>query len=514
MQVRPNNHHFRHREDFLMKRASAVLAHRPEAVPFRLSTSRVCSRRGFTLIEMMVAVALSLLIMLAVVTVFGELSAGVRDARAMAELADRLRIAQDKLVEDLRNATALQGKPTPPLPENRGDGFFEYIEGPSPRALTGSGAQTVNSQTGVFDPTVGDVDDVLCFTIRSDELLQTSVPLQGGGRRTVYSHYAEVCWFLDRNRLVRKMRLIVPGANLTGVIFPAALTEVVPLEMSQLALRHNRLLHVPQQNNMPNWPNFFISNDPSWVAQLNNQWDQWLGNGLQRPAPGHPLVLAQLADIQQHVVLDNVLSFDVKVWDPQAPVFLVANTQPNSPPVAVTPSSLAPGSNPAVSRYAEELQRWFQAGRPATWQNRPVVPGTFVDLFYARPLYTGGNQQAVFHLSWFSGPGYGTLGQGAATGMPAVYDTWTTLYERDGWDQDGDGLVDEGSNESNDANNAPPFPGPSVDPHLVNVPEADEPAEQEAPPPYPHPIRALQIKIRVFEPDTQQVREVTVIQAF
>ncbi|GEM_PF-6992739 len=426
-------------------------------------------------------------------------------------------MAQDKLIEDLRNVTALPGAPTPPLPEDKALGYFEYIEGPSPRALSGLGARTINSETGTFDPTAGDVDDVLCFTLRSDEPLRASVPLQSGGRRTVYSHYAEVCWFMYGNRLVRLERLIVPGANLNGVVFPDALAEIVPLELSQLALRRNRLGHVPQQGNAANWPNFFRSNDTAaWTARLNGQWDVWQG-GLQWPNP-NLLVALQFLNIPRHVILDNVLSFDVKVWDPQAPVFLVA-PQPNSPPVAITPSSLVPGTSGPITvdspnRYAEELQGWFQAGRPGSWRAGPVTFGTFVDLFYARRLYTGSNRAAVFHMSWFSGPGYGTLGQWSAGGMPAVYDTWTTFYEHDGWDQDGDSLVDEGTNEGNDPNNVSPFPGENMDPHLQNTPDADEAAEQEAPPPYRHPVRALQIKIRVFEPDTRQVREVTVIQAF
>ncbi len=467
------------------------------------------ARSAFTLIEMMVAVALSLLIMLAVVTVFGELSAGVRDARAMAELADRLRNAQNKLVEDLRNATALQAGITPPFPAETAPGYFEYIEGPSPRAMTGRGLQAVNSETGAFDPTVGDVDDILCFTIRSDELLSATV-----GSGAVYSHYAEVCWFMYRNRLVRRVRLIAPGANAANPAIQNS-PNVVLEDLDDLALRHNRLGHVPQGNTGPNWPNFFLTNDASaWRARLNSQWDVWVANGSQLPGTPSGLI--------QDTILDNVLSFDVKVWDPQAPVFVVPNTQPNSPPVTITPSSLVPaaGTPPDVNspnRYAEELAAWFQAGRPNNWQAGPVVRGTFVDLFYARALYAGNNRPTVFHLSWFSGPGYGTLGQWAASGnrnLAAVYDTWTTRYERDGLDQDGDSLVDEGTNEVNDPNNVPPFPGSNVDSHLQNTPEADERAEQEAPPPYRRPIRALQIKIRVFEPDTRQVREVTVVQSF
>jgi hypothetical protein len=40
----------------------------------------------------------------------------------------------------------------------------------------------------------------------------------------------------------------------------------------------------------------------------------------------------------------------------------------------------------------------------------------------------------------------------------------------------------------------------------------DDATEREAPPPYDDEVKAIQIKIRVFEPDSRQVREVTVVQ--
>jgi hypothetical protein len=42
----------------------------------------------------------------------------------------------------------------------------------------------------------------------------------------------------------------------------------------------------------------------------------------------------------------------------------------------------------------------------------------------------------------------------------------------------------------------------------------DDPGEMETSAPYPAPLRGIQVKIRVFEPDSRQVREVTVVQDF
>ena len=42
----------------------------------------------------------------------------------------------------------------------------------------------------------------------------------------------------------------------------------------------------------------------------------------------------------------------------------------------------------------------------------------------------------------------------------------------------------------------------------------DDNAERTNPPPYPIPLRGIQVKIRTFEPDSRQIREVTVEQTF
>jgi type II secretory pathway pseudopilin PulG len=73
------------------------------------------------------------------------------------------------------------------------------------------------------------------------------------------------------------------------------------------------------------------------------------------------------------------------------------------------------------------------------------------------------------------------------SGSP-TYDTWSFDYEYggryvNGIDDNGDGVVDD----------------------------ADE---RETMPPYPYPMRGVQIKIRVYEPSSKQVREVTIEETF
>jgi hypothetical protein len=79
-----------------------------------------------------------------------------------------------------------------------------------------------------------------------------------------------------------------------------------------------------------------------------------------------------------------------------------------------------------------------------------------------------------------------------------VYDTWSSYYEHDGIDQNYNNLIDEGTNGFDDDGNG----------------VVDDPGEMEAPPPYPVALRGIQIKIRCYEPDSRQVREVTVVHDF
>lgn len=85
-----------------------------------------------------------------------------------------------------------------------------------------------------------------------------------------------------------------------------------------------------------------------------------------------------------------------------------------------------------------------------------------------------------------------------ASRLTRIYDTGSTHYEFNGVDEDGDGLVDEGTNGRDDDGNG-----------IV-----DDAAEQETAPPYPVPLRGLEIRIRVYEPSSRQVRQVTVRHTF
>jgi hypothetical protein len=81
---------------------------------------------------------------------------------------------------------------------------------------------------------------------------------------------------------------------------------------------------------------------------------------------------------------------------------------------------------------------------------------------------------------------------------PFTYDTWSSHYETDGIDQNGDGDTDEGTNGFDD----------DADDII------DESDESETSAPYPVALRGLEIRIRCYEPSSRQVRQVTVRHTF
>jgi hypothetical protein len=88
-----------------------------------------------------------------------------------------------------------------------------------------------------------------------------------------------------------------------------------------------------------------------------------------------------------------------------------------------------------------------------------------------------------------------------------VYDTYSLHYEYDGFNQFSStaAYADIGTNGADD------YDAISTNTAMNG---ADDPGEAETCPPYPVPLRGIQIKIRSMDPDSGQVRELTVVQEF
>ncbi len=87
--------------------------------------------------------------------------------------------------------------------------------------------------------------------------------------------------------------------------------------------------------------------------------------------------------------------------------------------------------------------------------------------------------------------------RGAVSGY--TYDTWSLHYEQNGIQENtANPVADQATNGLDDDNQF----------------GVDDPGERETQPPFAAPLRGIKITIRVYEPGSQQVRQMTVVQDF
>jgi hypothetical protein len=256
--------------------------------------------------------------------------------------------------------------------------------------------------------------------------------------------------------------------------------------------------------------------------------------------------------VGEDVVMTNVLAFDVRAFDPTVPI-LPATDASNNVTGSLTPSDI--GYWQQYSNYSYNVAHSITPNVYA-----PIGYGGFVDLGYTTNLFAyntttanpisligaanlSGSITTLNTLSTFSG--YSTLmpatsnylcqwlstGGYSTTVAYPTYDTWSLHYDTitptswatypfsstnlpsnygsylgsNGFDDDGDGIVDNPV--------TPPSPGVAASAYAIGS-DGNQHYEFQYPAPYPVPLRGLQVKIRTYEPDSRQVREVTVTQDF
>ncbi|MEN6450962.1 MAG: prepilin-type N-terminal cleavage/methylation domain-containing protein [Thermoguttaceae bacterium] len=446
----------------------------------RLASSLLCPverrgyshRSGYTLIEILVATTLSLLLLGAVVAMFGRVGNAITDSRSMLEAADRLRLAGERMQLDLAGVTVTMNPPRDPA---NNEGYLEIIEGPATGAAS-SIARTTDATGTPTDMTVGDFDDILMLTTRS-----TGRPFVGKFNNTsaIQSDVAEVAWFVRGRTLHRRVLLVAPSAFTTPVaaagfytrndisVHLASASTVVPNTLGDLTRRECRFAHqkvattpfpydiralwhwsvTSVSGTFPTLPTLNECTANGWIASLNSpatalpSLDFWTNNPSSRLAENALSGGAAATRVADDVILTNVIGFDVKVWDPTAP-------------------------------------------------NGAGGQGAYVDLGYHNDAYAS----AISRFSHFGHPNSHLLG---TANTAKTYDTWSTHYETVGTGLMGD-LPGRALNGLDDT-------GGGV---------VDSDADKLTSPPYPCPLRSVQVKIRTFEPDSKQIRETTIVQDF
>lgn len=170
----------------------------------RLDSARPSTwRRGVTLVEMLVVVALLVLVMTILVAIFASATGAITAQRTYAALDQDLRRVESMLRRDLDGVTAKMDPTTPASPaDNRG--YFCYAE------------------NAVADLQGEDTDDTIAFTTQAPAdqpfIGTVVVPATDGvashfHRVTVSSQYAEVIYFLRNGNLYRRVFLILPGGQ-------------------------------------------------------------------------------------------------------------------------------------------------------------------------------------------------------------------------------------------------------------------------------------------------------------
>ncbi|MFM7075394.1 MAG: type II secretion system protein J [Planctomycetaceae bacterium] len=452
------------------------------------------ARRGMTLVEMLVATTCTLILMAAIAQVFGAFGTAVSDSRSMIELDARLRATAWRLRGDLAGATA---RPLPPLEVEGGEGYLEIIEGPLDDASGGAAGEPLAP---------ADIDDAILFTTRNTDtpFIGKYDPTTNTAVKIAESPLAEVAWFLRPTdtaaaggaaqpvptyTLFRRQLLVLGYVGFTPFnasgnsvpssgfgswraffdafdlsvkrVLTASTDDFVPNSLADLTRRETRFAHNPAgtANLGPGQYAF-----PDWQAASPQ-------DGLIFGPAGGPRV-------SEDVILTNVIAFDVRVFDPAAPVAIAGDTA-------------------------------FGPGNAA-----PVSSGAYVDLGW-----NGG--AAAPNPTCAYRPRFADLGETRSGMRPAnatgrrVWDSWSTHYESNGLDDDGDGKVDEGSNGIDDDGDGKVDESPyDADGDGLYTGAADDDGELETLAPYRFPLRGIEIRIRCYEPSSRQVRQVTVRHSF
>jgi type II secretory pathway pseudopilin PulG len=501
--------------------------------PIHNRHARLTDRSGVTLIELLVSVALTLIVILAIVRVFDLLGGNVNKSRSILELSAQLRTAANQLQTDLDRLTV---KPNPPADPLSAPGYFEIIEGkrsdantdgddwldtdPADIEATWPPIDSPVADITTTDPLIfmtrlaaetrgimGDVDDVWMGTIRSP-----AEPFRGRFLgQIIESPLAEVVWWVEpilgpgglnagatELVMVRRILLILPNpdvrAMLAQVTAPSTPAELIAfLRDNDLSVRPDLVEGV--NGAVPG----LKANTLADLTYRRNRFAHWSDQFMQSPLPAvtFPDVLNRhflvRASDRSDLIANDVLAMDVRVFDPLAPVIR---------PLAASPYVLTP-IDPGFRLAATQID-------PQTPSTYPESHGAYVDLGYNVDS-AGGLFVPV--QSHFSGPpqSRSRTWAPALPNAPRVYCTWSTMYERDGIDQNNNGLFDEGTDGFDTQMPLPPeYTNSPYLPQFV----VDDAFERETSPPYPRPLRGVEVVLRLRELSTQQVRQASVLGDF
>ena len=487
-------------------------------------------RRGLTIVELLVAMGLSLVLIYGMVAAFARVGREASDGRAKIEMANQTRNVMQRLELDLAGATAAVRNWS-----NTSEGYFEAIEGSRTDRTDIGNALT---QARLF----GDVDDVLMLTTRSEgEPFKgkfMNVTFAGRALEIHQSPVAEVIYAVTptgalssdsdpRNSyLYRRALLVIPelnDADRNNDGTPDGHLRVHSGTLTQLTARFNQFVATNDISvrisltaiSGGGWRMRIIANSLEDLAARENRFGHrtvafggtaLTDNVINTAFPhtiytlsGGNLVyntsFAQLFANSDSVMMSHAIAFDVKLYDPTAPMYLDVDGD-----AVMTPSDLGyyvTSQNSGTNAIVDLQNASSIVGR-----------GAFVDIGYADMAHNQGtinNAELAMLRSTFSHPpvrpspnGLRGLHHLADTYSTYTYDAWSDFYERNGLDDTGNGFIDTGNDQIDNNGTG----------------GVDEFAEHEVRAPYGNSLRGIKVTVRLYESDTRQVRQMSNVTDF
>lgn len=547
-------------------------------MPMRsLGGARGMPRPGLTLIEMMISVVLTLMIVFAVVQAFQMMGTGITNGRAAIEMSGEMRAPVARLQKELDHVSC---PVRPPLDPDAAQGYFFYLEGPNSdrnynRVTESATSIDAMSRNGIEPTHFGDLDDILSFTATRTDSPFSGTLVAAGGATTIESTTAEVVWWIaqvfdtnvsgnvnppppPRFVLLRRTFLVRPDLALPANF--AALGSDLSVRQIGGTYLANNLGHVTDPRNRA-LATFANTTPPAFPTRLY----------VTSNTANDPLLLR---NYERFVVLNDVLAFDVRAFDPLAPI------------VAGPSYALVPG-DPGYPLYgpANDPNSIYGAMRlflQGNGNSRIIGRGAFVDLGYLveRPVPTGTRQvpntggpppppnlnlpviytnisgdtwkygvwthpqdsQRPARISHFSGlPTFRDLqgkvggsrdqlgandrfwlatarnsnvGIGVAVKQPSGTE-FLNLFRYDTWTTgfESDGVDQDDRTGDFSTNSA------SVDEGTNGIDDdnkagIDDSEELETMAPYPVGLRGIEVRIRKMEPSTRQIRQISIVSDF
>ena len=178
---------------------------------------------GFTLVEMLIAMAVTLLMMIALAKSFGFVGAQVKESRADVELVNQLRDVNNRMSDEMNACTVPLITATS---EYEPSGYFIYAEGPITNATSSLFRASLDDEGNLQLPEsrYGDFDDYLAFTAvaRGNNWFTGKVPR----------------FVLDQKKVEERNRI-----NGTSIVYSPANFEGDPWDAIVIRSKHAEIIY-------------------------------------------------------------------------------------------------------------------------------------------------------------------------------------------------------------------------------------------------------------------------------